>query len=802
MLPFALGAPEVIRPLVAAFAQCLETDSPLVLVEQDPAVASCWFAALQYLLSPAAAWSLPFDTYQDPDLVLRQPEHGSRLVAVAEVADEWVGPLVRSGRIVVSADRPASAAAATELAWSDPPYSPLQASPWAELALQLLDAGVEATTAVVATIDELSAMAGLGGRTSPMWALPTALLYLDFPLSVTHREVASQLCISLWPTAERVSAGLVQHLRGRTVEGLSRPFETFRERAEQLSATAGEADAFSDLVVGGYLTGLLGTPTPSAAGRPWLPPLRLISAPAMAELLGGLPELLAWTAELPLIEPSVAVALMTAACLVAEAAQSEQRGGAQLWLEPRIADLLEEMITHNYPGSDRLFAAMPPLPEFFWKHLLDPLLSAMLADVDVVEADPFQFSATSYVATNQDDGFYLDESGHEGWHQSAPMPRAENRPRPSPRQRPEPGSRWPAAVHEWIGAAGLDEQLAGDLGSLKLTLLLAEHAAYRNRIPILGLNPDAVLGLAFWARVRTIGPGLRAKDRVLRAAREIWLDLRKMLPIAAPVLSWLDPTVDTRALLERLLVMTPLGKATALLRTPGALVSEQPTLVGFHRAESQRMIITGPQQAHKVDTQLNEYDSWSTHLYLKERDRSAALRSSILTRTAAVHLCLDLESALSIWLRPDAKNYAVGREARLGCDFEGAWNLLLQCLEGQSPTASWPELGRVLAYLHLRSILQPMRDPARLWLVGAETVSELPMTTRLRSALSIADDEVAGTFRDEVALWTERVASQGRLIAASGATNAKEFHKVVNAATIRVFEAPKSSKFGFNRGRS
>jgi GTPase-associated protein 1, N-terminal domain type 2/GTPase-associated protein 1, middle domain len=797
ILPFALGRPEVIRPLVAAFAQCLATDVPLVLIEEDPAVASCWFAALQYLLTPAAAWSLPFDTYQEPDAVLHRPEQGARLIAVTDLDDESVRRLVRSGRIVVPAARTIEASAATALAWSEQPYGSLQASPWAELALQLLDTGLEMIILAMSKIDELGALASDGGRTSPRWALPTALLCIDFPLSPAHRNVAAELCINLWPTTERIPAELVEHLRMRMVNSLNHPFETFRDRAEQLSRTADSADAFSDLVLGGYLTGLLDAPTASARDKPWIPPLRLLSEPAMADVLDALPALLSWTAELPITEPTVAVALMVAACLVAEAAPSERRDRAEAWLEPRIGDMLEGLIAHDRSGSEVVFAAMPPLPEFVWSRLLDPMLSAMLAEPKTVEPEPVDLSI-SYADGLQQNGYYRTVSGHESWRRPLPAPQLERRPRPSPRRQPEPGKRWPAAFHEWIGAAGLDQQLSGDLALLRFTPVLAEHAAYRSHNPGPLVNVDTLVGLTFWAQARTIGTGGRAQDAVLWAARDRWPDLSKMLPIAPQLLDRLGPDVDTRLLLERLLIHTPLGKADALLRTPGAHIPGQRPLVNFHRAQSRQQVITGAQFALDADARATEYMDWITQLNVADVDHNVALRSSIWLRTAAVFLCLDLRSALQIWLRSEALAYVIGRKPQPMCDFDGAWELILQSLEGSTGR----DLGEVLAYLHMRSIMQVGRDPARTWLAGGEAAPELPMTTRLRTALAIADDEVSATFRDYVARWTEIAGPQDRLISASGASNAKEFHKVVNAVTARVFETPKGSKFGFNRSRS
>ena len=798
IMPFALGRPEVTGPLMIAFAHCLTTKSTLVLIEPDPAVASCWFAALQYLLSPAATWRLPFDTYQEPEAVLHRLEDGPRLIAVAEIDSDSAGQLVRSGRILVAAEQPAEESSfhsADALM-----NSGVQKHPWAELALRLLEGGPEAACSVIARIDELSSMLDEGGWTSPMWALPAALLTTDFPLIAHDRELAAELCISLWPTTEHMSPELIDQLRAQ-VMGHSMPFSTLRELAEQLATTREKPDALSDMVLCGYLTGLLSESMKEALSRPWLPPLlRLISGPAMAELVGTVPALLNWTTSFGVSEPGVAAAFMTAACLVAEAPPSDQRERAMVWLEPRIGDVLEELVSHDHPASHRVFNAVMALPDPVWQHLLEPALSAMLVEPAPMESDPAP-PAIGYQPTVEDGGFYVAASGHAGWR--IQQEQRERRPSPAPRRR-RPGTRWPADFHEWLGEAGLDRQLSGDLRLLRFTPLLAEHAAYRARNPKPGLNPDAVSALDFWAQVRTVGATPRTAEGVLQAAKNAWPDLSKMLPIAPQLLNQLDPMVDTRRLLDRLLLMMPLGEASELLSTPGARAADPPSrLLQFQQAESRQAVITAPQPALLAEARLTVYSKWFTFLYTREPDRTQELQESICLRTAAVLLCLDLVSVLSIWQRSDAQAYVIGRLARRHWDFDKAWRLILNCLEQPADFGlAEAELGELLAYLHLRSIMHYARDPALMWLTTeAEAGTELPMTGRLRDALATADDKVVAAFRDHVARGVDHIAQQARLIAASGAANSKEFHKIVNTATARIFDESKGAKFGFNRNR-
>lgn len=796
IMPFALGRPEVTGPLMIAFAHCLTTKSTLVLIEPDPAVAACWFAALQYLMSPAATWRLPFDTYQEPEAMLHRLEDGPRLIAVAEIDSDSVGQLVRSGRILVAAEQPADEAS---LHPADALLnSGVQKHPWAELALRLLEAGSEAACSVIARIDELSSMLDQGGWTSPMWALPAALLTTDFPLTAHDRELAAGLCISLWPSTEQMSQELIDQLRAQVL-GPSMPFSTMRELAEQLVTTREKPDALSDMVLCGYLTGLLSESMKEAPSRPWLPPLvRLISGPAMAELVGTVPALLNWTTRFGVTEPGVAAAFMIGACLVAEAPSSDQRMQATAWLEPRIGDLLEELVSSNYAVSERVSRAMTALPPSVWEYLLDPALSGMLAESEPVEADAPP-SVTGYNSAARDDGYYYTASGHLSWRIQQPG----GRPSPVPR-RLRPGTRWPAAVHELLGAAGLDGQLSGDLQLLRFTPLLAEHAAYRARTPKPGLNPDAVSGLAFWAQVRTTAATARTPQRVLRAALEAWPDLSEMLPVAPQLLNQLDPMVDTRLLLDRLLAMIPLGEASALLSTPGARAAKPPSrFQQFHQEESRQPIITRAQAALVAEARLNNYFEWSKFLHIRMPDQSRALAVSISIRSAAVLLCLDLVTVLTIWQLSHAQTYIIARVAQRDWDFDEAWRLILQGLQNPAESGiTESELGELLAYLHLRSIMQHARDPALIWLATvAEAGAELPMTGRLRNALATADDKVLAAFRDHVARGADHIAQQDRLIAASGAANAKEFHKIVNTATARIFDESKGTKFGFNRSR-
>lgn len=790
ILPFALGRPEVIRPLVAGFAQCLETNSTLILIEQDPPVAACWFAALQYLVSPAAAWSIPFDTYQTTDALLHRPEQGARMIAVTEIDDESVAQLVRSGQILVSTERPASEAAETALAWSDGLHGELQASPWAEFALRLFDAGDQVVASVVAVIDELDGELSSGGSSSPLWLLPVAVLCGDFPLNDADRDLAARLCISLWPVAEQVSASLVERLRILTVQSLSNPREVFYDRAKELSASAKIADSFTDLVLGGYLTGLLG----ASAGIPdevWLPPMQLLSEPALIELVAAVPDLLGWIEPMPLTEPAVAVALLVAACLVAETPSSEQRTATQGWLEPQLASLLGALVAEDQPASQRLYQALPPLPDFVWANVLDPMLSEMLADPR--PPAPVQTDPRGSRIDAESGEIFLSKSGSYGWRRTEPLPPPVDRPKPAPA--PEPGKRWPAAFHEWIGAAGLDEKLTSESALNNMTPLLAEHAAFRSRHRMEGLNSTTVAGLAFWAQARTMRPGRHTKESVLRAAQVFWPDLHEMLPVAARLLNQLEPTVDTRLLLDQLLIMVPLGSAGALLRTPGAMVAGQLALVDFHLSQANRPAVTRALNAHTADRYIGEYNTWLLELEMRDRARSRLLRASLWVKMAATFLCLDLTTAIPIWQGPAPSKLAIGRRANKECDFDGAWDLILEQLKnpaGNGPTDL--ELGELLAYLHLRSVMRLLSlDPAAGWLAGTDTTSELPMTARLRLALDTANDEVVRSFREQVAQGTKLICGYSRLMSLL-VTDVKEFQKIRKAATDRL-DAGGGSRF-------
>jgi hypothetical protein len=310
VLPFVESYPTVLRPLLAGLESAVRDKKTLVLVEDDPAVASCWFAALQYFLPAAAAWSLPFNTWRRAADLLRRPAAGAYLVAVPSDDASAVEALAATGAIVVSAAQPPSEETAGDgpISWRLS-RSTLVAGTWARLAFDVLRLDPWSRNGVWVAMDELADSAEAGGRTAPLWFLAASVLKgaPDVGLRDSTALLAEQ-----WPTAEAVPPELASPLIERAAAAVEDRYRFLQAIATRLAGSdaagneesgakgrrqATQGTALIDRVAVGLLKeAMTDAVTPEMLS--W-PPTLVGSESAMIKLLDEVPALLAWTREAP-----------------------------------------------------------------------------------------------------------------------------------------------------------------------------------------------------------------------------------------------------------------------------------------------------------------------------------------------------------------------------------------------------------------------------------------------------------------------------------------------------------------------
>lgn len=762
--PFAFDRPEILRPLLAALASILQCPRMLVLVEPDPAVAACWFAALQYFLPPAVAWSIPFDTYRKPTDLPRNRDQLS-LMAVDSDGTQQLSALREAGVPVISTAQPPDECSVDgRPAWHGVSAEPLLADPWTTLAYHAMELDPWTQQVVFEQIDEIAGSLSARGSTSPLWVLPAALMSAGIGGEIA--QVCADLLISHWPSRETLSEAVSARLREQATGSLSDPYRTFRHRAAEIIETEALPSDFGDLIIGGYLAHSLTTELAEDEAW-WLPPKPALSAAAYQQLLDAMPGLLRWTSELVEPDPRAARAVTIAGLIVDGAPPEAGTSEARISVETAMYDHLLPVMAGNTTTG---FLAMSPprLARSLWDNGVRRFLTALCDRRD--GAIPAEFETYTELIERFRTGV--------------------------------PGERLPPALHEWL-SDWLDPLLSGPAMAGPPGPLTLEQAAYRVTSPRDDLDLERAKVWAYLARLERTPSTVRPERWPLTAARLTWGDdLAGMVTVAGELLARMPESACTAELLDAMLLATPLGAADELIGAwRGAREGPLYRLHVDYRQPPPVYLEPAPflQVDRSIAVLLGVLD------YIRGLDPNA---TSAFARSAqrwlAVHaLSFDLRTAIETF----RNSYGVIATIRLPALltdslYEAAWQDICR---PDGPHEGRRE--RLMAMLHVRSILEFKEDPARQWLIfprieeGRRTVPAL--SARLRHELQGSDQTQLDRFVEEVNLRAQRIADSRSCHheISNHFENAREFLKICAQSAARLLPVGGSARPGLPFGR-
>ncbi|MFL6162059.1 MAG: hypothetical protein ACJ74U_07520 [Jatrophihabitantaceae bacterium] len=753
--PFAFDHPEILRPLLAALSEVLRRPRMLILIEPDPAVAACWFAALQYFLPPAAAWSIPFDTYRRPVDLPRSRDRLS-LIAVTDGNASQLGMLREAGVPVISTlDPPSEVSINGRPGWHGVTAEPLVADSWAMLACSLQAVNGWDQSRVFEQLDQISAELSAGGTTSPLWALPAALMSVPSALDKDAAAACAELLIECWPTEESLAEAASGVLREKATAALRDPYRTFRQRAVQLTESTEAPSNLADLVVTGYLANSL-TANPSADETWWLPPANAVSPAAYQQLLDALPGLLRWTGELAGPDLRAARAVALAGLIVDGATEHHRVNEAWNSLKPAMYRHLLPILAADSDAATGFVATAPPrLARTLWENGVERFLSTLCERKDATIPAEFEEYLT------------LIERFRSAM----------------------PGERLAPSIHEWL-ADWLDAQLIRPADQPeRLTL---EQAAFRVTSPRDGLDLEQGRIWAYLARLEYRPSSSDSAHWPLKAARLTWgSDLRGMSAVAARLIRLMPPEACTAELLEALLLATPLGEADLIVqRWPGMEVVLRP-LFTTHMNYPERRTFIEPAPFYEIDEWVAHLIGVLDHVHRMDPDGSSAFAESARRLLATYIFSLDLCSAIETLQSRDDLASVQLKQILTTADYDAAWQEL--CRPEQRRTGRREKL---MAMLHVRSVLGFQGDPALDWLTlpwVEQGKRPLPaLAARLRAQLQHSVQYQQEVFAKEVFMRARRVVEshhcQGEISRSAFGTG-KEFLRACAQGAARLLPA-------------
>jgi hypothetical protein len=765
--PFAFERPEIFRPLLAALSSVLVNPRMVVLVERDPAVAACWFAAMQYFLPPAMAWSIPFDTYRRPaDLLRSRAQLG--LVAVSDEDAQSIAALRNAGMLVISTLDPPTetTASAGQPAWHGISMEPLVADTWAMLAFQVLDIDPWTQQTVFVQLDGIANALSAGGISSPRWSLPAALMSVTGALGEEAADTCADLLITLWPTEETLPEAVSTRLREQASIALREPYRTFRACARRIAGTEAKPSDFTDLVIGGYLANSLAADL-AEEGPWWLPPTNAMSPTAYQQLLDAMPGLLSWIQGVSAPDLRAARAVAIAGLLVDGAPGEASVAAARSSMETAMYEHLLPILAADDAEAASFTALAPPtLAGTLWENGVQRFLTTLCGARDAPV--PAEFEAYGGLIERFRSGV--------------------------------PGERLAPEIHEWLSSwldALLTEPVSVRPGSLTL-----EQAAYRITSPREGIDLRGARIWAYLARLEYAPSTVDPAHWPLTAARLTWGDdLREVVAIAGQLLPRMSRETSTPELLDALLLASPLAGADELLSTWRG-PREGPLYQIHVEYRFAPRVFQKPERFLQVDREVSDLVSVLEYSRAQDPDGSSAFAKSARRWLATHTFSFDLHSAIVTFRDSPGRIASVRlKEILSAADYEAAWQELCR----PSPVPS-DRRERLMAMLHVRSLLNFTEDPAREWLVNPRSEDgkrPIPaFSIRLRQYLQHCGPHAQEVFTEEVQRRAESVANSPRCQHEINREfdSAKDFLRACNQLAARQLPAGgATSKSGMHR---